>query len=103
MAEEPRGFSWQKFTHTIPLRIASQFRQEDRIGSEFFELLNASRAIGHVNFNGDVDGVVRKIHLFTNFNNHFYASLSLQIYFNLKVIIYAWLSLTQVMFSLYCH
>jgi adenylate cyclase len=86
MTEEPKDFSWQKFTYTLPAKISTQFRQEDRIGSEFYELLNASHAIGHVNFHGDVDGVVRKIHLFNHFNNHSYPSLALQMYFDLMAI-----------------
>ncbi len=80
MAAEPAGFDWQKYTYDLPAEVANSFRPEERFENEFIELLNASHAVGHVNFEGDVDGVVRRIYLFTRFNNHFYPSLAFKIY-----------------------
>ena len=83
MALEPSGFEWSRFSYVFPEEVSSQFREEDRIGNEFIELLNAGHAVGHVNFQGDVDGVVRKIHLFTNFNDHSYPSFAFKMYLDL--------------------
>jgi len=83
MAKEPDEFEWQKFAYQFPPHITQAFRQEERIGNEFFELLNASHAIGHVNFQGDVDGVVRRIFLFSNFNEHSYPSFAFKMFIDL--------------------
>ncbi len=80
MKAEPPGFDAQRFYYTMPLESASRFRHEDRFESGFLELLNASRGVGHVNFNADVDGVVRRIHMFTNFNNHLYPTLGFRMF-----------------------
>jgi adenylate cyclase len=83
MALEPAGFDWPRFAYIFPENITEQFRQEARIGNEFIDLLNASRAVGHVNIQGDVDGVVRKINLFRNFNGHSYPALPFKMYLDL--------------------
>ncbi len=80
MKSEPEGFEAERFYYTMPLESAMRFRKEDRLESRFVELLNASRGVGHVNFNGDVDGIVRRIHLFTNFNHHLYPTLGFKIF-----------------------
>ncbi len=80
MTEEPEGFDAAKFYYRLPLSQIEKFRREERFESGFFDLLNASRGCGHVNFSADVDGVVRSIHLFTNFNNHLYPSLGFKIF-----------------------
>jgi adenylate cyclase len=86
MALEPAGFEWSRFSYIFPEAVSEQFRQEARFGNEFVDLLNASRAVGHVNIQGDVDGVVRKINLFRNFNNHSYPALPFKIYLDLMGI-----------------
>ena len=86
MANEPEGFQWEKYTFFLPVKITRKFRTEERLENEFTELLNASKGVGHVNFKGDVDGVVRKIHLFNNFNNHTYPALAFKIYLDLMGI-----------------
>ncbi len=83
MTEEPAGFDAEKFYYQLPLPEIQKFRKEERLESGFFELLNAARGCGHVNFNADVDGVVRSIHLFTNFNNHLYPALAFKIFMDL--------------------
>jgi adenylate cyclase len=83
MYTEPEGFRWERFAYLFPEEITRHFRQEERIGNEFIELLNASHALGHVNFEGDVDGVVRKIHLFSNFNDHSYPALAFKMFLDL--------------------
>jgi adenylate cyclase len=83
MALEPPGFEWSKFAYIFPDEVNEHFRQEDRIGNEFIDLLNASHAVGHVNIQADVDGVVRKINLFRNFNNHSYPALPFKMYLDL--------------------
>jgi adenylate cyclase len=83
MEKEPDEFEWQRFAYILPPRISERFVQEDRIGSEFNELLNASHGVGHVNFRGDVDGVVRQIFLFRYFNNHAYPSLAFKMFLDL--------------------
>jgi adenylate cyclase len=80
MKSEPEGFDARRFYYTFPPEVAALFPHEDRFESGFLELLNASRGVGHVNFNADVDGVVRRIHLFTNFNNHLYPTLGFKIF-----------------------
>lgn len=83
MNEEHAGFEEEKFFYKLPVAQIQRFRREERFENEFMELLNASRGCGHVNFNADLDGVVRSIHLFTNFNNHLYPSLSFKIFMDL--------------------
>lgn len=83
MDSEPADFEWQRFAYIFPEEISRHFKHEDRIGNEFFELLNASHALGHVNFEPDVDGVVRKIYLFSNFNDHSYPALAFKMYLDL--------------------
>ncbi|WP_456406462.1 CHASE2 domain-containing protein [Caldithrix abyssi] len=80
MKSEPEGFEAERFYYTMPLENASRFRREERMESRFVELLNASRGVGHVNFNGDIDGIVRRNHLFTNFNHHLYPTLGFKIF-----------------------
>ena len=86
MSEEPPGLLWQRFSYQFPVAVGQKFRKEERLENEFIDLLNASHAIGHVNFEGDVDGVVRKIYPFTNFNNHSYPSLAFKMYMDLMGI-----------------
>jgi adenylate cyclase len=76
MTREPAGFEWQKFAYSLPREVTAKLNQEDRFENEFIALLNAARGIGHVNFQGDQDGVVRKTSLFTFFNNHAYPALA---------------------------
>lgn len=84
MENEPTGFDAAKFYYDIPGKNRPNFRHEQRFENEFLELLNASKGNGHVNFNSDDDGVVRSIHLFTNFNGHLYPSLALRMFMGLK-------------------
>jgi adenylate cyclase len=86
MEKEPSGLDWQRFVYFFPPSVTERFRQEERIGSEFIELMNASHGIGHVNFQGDVDGVVRKIHLFSAFNEHAYPALAFKMFLDLTGI-----------------
>ncbi|MFC2088634.1 CHASE2 domain-containing protein, partial [Calditrichota bacterium] len=86
MKEEPKGFEWQKFAHTLKPEEKVNFYDEERMDNEFIDLLNAGSSVGHINFNSDVDGVVRKIFLFTNFNNNSYASFAFQLYMDIKGI-----------------
>jgi len=83
MNSEPKGYDYKKFAYSLPLIDARKFHTEERFESGFLDLLNASRGNGHVNFNADVDGVVRNINLFTNFNNHLYPTLSFKIFMDL--------------------
>lgn len=80
MNSEPAGMQWEKFAYQIDPEISQNFIHEERLENEFIDLLNASRAVGHVNFKGDVDGVVRKIYLYTNFNDHSYPSLAFKMF-----------------------
>lgn len=86
MLQEPKEFNEAKYYVKIEGEDVPSFKREERFENEFFELLNASKGNGHVNFSSDEDGVVRSIHLFTNFNNHLYPSLALQIYLDIKDI-----------------
>ncbi len=83
MTEEPKGFDAKRFYYEMPPKDLQRFRKEERLESSFFPLINASAGAGHVNFHADVDGVVRSIHLFTNFNNHLYPSLGFKIFMDL--------------------
>ncbi|HID39160.1 MAG TPA: adenylate/guanylate cyclase domain-containing protein [Calditrichaeota bacterium] len=80
MDSEPAGFQAERFYYLLPPEEMKRFRHEQRFENEFIELLNASRGVGHVNFNADIDGVVRRIHLFTEFNNHLYPSLAFKMF-----------------------
>ncbi len=83
MKKEPAAFDAQKFYFRLHSPYRPLFRKEQRLENEFFDLLNASRGNGHVNFNADIDGVVRSIHLFTDFNDHLYPSLALRMYMDM--------------------
>jgi adenylate cyclase len=83
MNEEPKGFEAKRFYYELPISRTSNFRREQRFENEFLELLNAGAGCGHVNFNADADGVVRGIHLFTNFNNHLYPSLAFKMFMDM--------------------
>jgi adenylate cyclase len=80
MMTPPQGFEWEKFAQDLPIEYREKFPDNDRIGNEFYELLNAGYSLGHVNFRGDVDGVVRKIHLFSNFLDHSYPSFAFRMF-----------------------
>jgi adenylate cyclase len=80
MMTPPREFEWEKFSRDLPIEFRDMFPDNDRIGNEFYELLNAGYSLGHVNFRGDVDGVVRKIHLFSNFLDHSYPSFAFRMF-----------------------
>lgn len=84
MKSEPQGFEWQKFAYNLELDKRKHFYNEERIDNEFIGLLNAGNSVGHINFNSDVDGVVRKIFLFTNFNDNSYASFAFQLFMDIK-------------------
>ncbi|MCB0283275.1 MAG: CHASE2 domain-containing protein [Calditrichaeota bacterium] len=84
MKSEPQGFNAAKYFNTIHGKNIPEFRREERFENEFIELLNASSGNGHVNFNADEDGVVRSIHLFTEFNKHLYPSLGFKMYMDLN-------------------
>jgi adenylate cyclase len=79
MRMEPENFQWKKFAYTLPREVISSQYQVDRFENEVIDLLNGARGVGHVNFRGDQDGVVRKTNLFTFFNNHAYPSLPFKI------------------------
>lgn len=83
MSREPERFDFSRVTYDFPPEIIQNLRHEQRFESEFMDLLNAGKAVGHVNFEGDNDGVVRKIYLFTSFNNHAYPSLAFRMYLDL--------------------
>ncbi len=84
MSEEPAKFDAERFYYTLPRRKMRMFRSEERFESQFHELLNAGLGCGHVNFEPDVDGVVRSNHLLTRFNNHLYPSLGFEMF--MKII-----------------
>ncbi|HES59369.1 MAG TPA: adenylate/guanylate cyclase domain-containing protein, partial [Caldithrix sp.] len=83
MNSEPDGYEAERFYYQLPLKEMDRFRHEERFESNFVDLINAGRGNGHVNFNADIDGVVRRIHLFSEFNNHLYPSLSFKMYMDL--------------------
>ena len=80
MLTAPREFQWEKFAQFLPAEERERFPTNDRIGNEFFDLLNAGFSLGHVNFRGDVDGVVRKIHLYSNFLDQSYPAFAFKIF-----------------------
>ncbi|RMH64738.1 MAG: adenylate/guanylate cyclase domain-containing protein [Calditrichaeota bacterium] len=80
MDREPPAFDAERFYYRLKSPYRPSFHKEQRLENEFFELLNASRGLGHVNFTADNDGVVRSIHLFTDFNGHLYPSLALRMF-----------------------
>ena len=80
MRTPPQEFEWEKFARDLPTEYRELFPENDRIGNDFFKLLNAGYSLGHVNFRGDIDGVVRKIHLFGNFLDHSYPSFAFRMF-----------------------
>jgi adenylate cyclase len=80
MDKEPQQFNAEKFYYLLPPDDMDRFYSEERLDNEYFELLNASRGVGHVNFKADIDGVVRSIHLFSRFNEHLYPTLTFGMY-----------------------
>jgi len=80
MTNAPEEFEWQRFAQMLPEDVRDHFVNEDRIGNEFFALLNAGLSVGHVNFKPDADGVVRKIHLYSNFLDYSYPSLAFDMF-----------------------
>jgi len=83
MTSEPRGYHAEQYYYQLPKKEMQRFQSEDRFESSFIDLLNAGRGDGHVNFSADVDGVVRSIHLFTEFNDHLYPALSFKMFMDL--------------------
>ncbi len=86
MLTAPREFQWEKFANFFEPEYREIFPSNDRIGNEFFDLLNAGFSLGHVNFRGDADGVVRKINLYSNFIDHSYPSFAFRIFTSLSGI-----------------
>ncbi len=86
MQTPPREFEWEKFAYFFDEDKRNVFPSNDRIGNEFYNLLNAGYSLGHVNFRSDVDGVVRKIHLFSNFLDQSYPSLAFRMFTSLAGI-----------------
>ncbi len=86
MKSEPDGFNAEKFAYQLPAEYDLQFLREERFESEFIDLLNASSGLGHVNFRADYDGVVRSIHLFTDFNHNLYPSLAFKMFMDIEGI-----------------
>jgi adenylate cyclase len=84
MTKPPKPFDFERYSYQISAADMPRFKEEERLETEFFELANAGAGAGHVNFNGDMDGVIRKIHLFTRFANRLYPSLGFGMY--LKMI-----------------
>lgn len=80
MNSVPNEFEWQKYASVLPENVRSHLASEDRIGNEFYDLLNSGFSLGHVNFRPDADGVVRKIHLYVNFIDHSYPSLAFDMF-----------------------
>ena len=80
MMVPPREFEWKRFSQELPIELREKYPENDRIGNEFYELLNAGLSLGHVNFTGEVDGVVRKINLYSNFLDNSYPSFAFRIF-----------------------
>ena len=80
MDKEPEQFEASRFYYQLPQEDMDIIRSEERFDNEYFELLNASRGVGHVNFRADMDGIVRSIHLFSKFNDHLYPTLTFGMY-----------------------
>jgi len=80
MMTPPREFEWERFSMVLPVELREMYPENDRIGNEFYELLNAGYSLGHVNFSGEIDGVVRKINLFSNFLDGSYPSFAFRMF-----------------------
>lgn len=83
MKAEPGNFNWKRFAYTLPDHQIKYLQNQERMDNEFIELLNAGKSVGHVNIQPDIDGIVRKIFLFSNFNSHLYPSLAFQMYMDI--------------------
>ena len=86
MTTMPGELNWQQMAFHFSEEEVQSFPSNDRIGNEYFELLNAGYSVGHVNFSGDADGVVRKIQLFSNFLDYSYPSFAFRMFMALARI-----------------
>ncbi|MBN2424650.1 MAG: adenylate/guanylate cyclase domain-containing protein [Calditrichaceae bacterium] len=80
MDKEPDSLDINRFSWKLEPEDMRIYKEEDRFENEFVDLLNAGAGAGHVNFNADVDGIVRSIHLFARFNDRLYPSLSFSMF-----------------------
>jgi adenylate cyclase len=76
MDTEPDDLNWQDFVISAPKSLIDRYQSFDRISNTFYPLLNAGKSAGHVNFDPDVDGVIRYSPLGRRFNDKFYPSIS---------------------------
>ena len=83
MKEEPSPFEWQRFSYSLPDNQRKYLPNQERLDNGFIELLNAGKSVGHVNIQPDIDGIVRKIFLFSSFNSHLYPSLAFQMFMDI--------------------
>ncbi|MCK4546584.1 MAG: adenylate/guanylate cyclase domain-containing protein [Candidatus Eisenbacteria sp.] len=75
MESEPEGLEVGSRVYDFPPQVREHFLTLERFDNELVDLLNASRGTGFVNVEPDPDGVVRRMRLFINFNDHTYPSL----------------------------
>jgi len=79
MSREPEGLDVDRFVYELSEPVDGAFLRLERFDNEFVDLLNAARGIGFVNVEPDPDGVVRRLRLFIDFNEHTYPCLGLDI------------------------
>lgn len=79
MSSEPRGFLYERFQVSVPETLMYNLINYDRMEPDFTELLNSFVGLGFVNLIPDPDGVIRKIPLFSRFNEHVYPAFALAI------------------------
>jgi adenylate cyclase len=86
MVNEPDNLNYQKFIVPIPDNLFAKIISQDRFEPVYPGFLNASITAGYVNMFSDPDGILRRIPLLLRFNQHVYASLSMQIAMSLKQV-----------------
>ena len=86
MVNEPENLDYQKLILEVPDELFAKILSQDRFEPTYPGFINSSLTSGFVTMFPDPDGILRRIPLLTRFNQHVYASFSLQIAMRLKQI-----------------
>jgi adenylate cyclase len=86
MVNEPDNLDYQKLILEVPEELFAKIISQDRFEPTYPDFINASSSAGFVTMFPDPDGILRRIPLLLRFNQHVYASFSLQIAMQLKQI-----------------
>lgn len=75
----PEALDQSGFSYIFSEAIVKRFPAAERFDGKFYDLYNAAKRIGFVNFQPDNDAVIRKMPLFMSFAGELYPSLAMAI------------------------